>query len=37
MLVCQGLAQFRLFTGEEATFEEFEASFIRGQEARKGW
>jgi 3-dehydroquinate dehydratase/shikimate dehydrogenase len=26
MLICQGLVQFRLFTGREATYEEFEAT-----------
>lgn len=36
MLVCQGLVQFRLFTGEDATYDEFEASFLGAQKERRG-
>jgi shikimate dehydrogenase len=36
MLISQALVQFRLFTGEEATYEELEASFIEAQRARRG-
>jgi 3-dehydroquinate dehydratase/shikimate dehydrogenase len=35
MLICQGLVQFQLFTGEEATYEELEAGFLSGQAARR--
>ena len=35
MLICQGLVQFKLFTGEEATYEELEAGFLNGQAARQ--
>jgi shikimate dehydrogenase len=35
MLICQALVQFRLFSGTEATHEEFEAAFQRGLGARK--
>ncbi len=36
MLICQGRAQFKLFTGEEVSYEEFEAAFLEGQTARRG-
>ncbi|HVR76603.1 MAG TPA: type I 3-dehydroquinate dehydratase [Planctomycetota bacterium] len=35
MLLCQGLVQFRLFTGAEASYEELEAAFLDGQAARR--
>ena len=35
MLICQGLVQFRLFTGRDATYEEFETAFLQGQAARR--
>ena len=34
MLICQGIVQFRLFTGEDATYDEFEVGFLSAQEAR---
>lgn len=34
MLICQGLVQFRLFTGQEATYEEFEEAFLTAQRNR---
>ncbi len=34
MLICQGIAQFQYFTGERASYEEFEAGFDAGQANR---